>query len=239
MTQYYDPAKRYDIGHELANPARKISGDDKGKLMVELGPDRKTRMRDPKKVISIGLHQTAADFTVVKYQIQAAGGDTKLALARRCINVPAHAFALTEGFFVTGLPLLAHAFCGHGLNDHALQVEIDGKYCGTTKDRDGSTWGGKPMVVTPLLIETARNAAGFLYEDGMRQGCALEYYETHRQYTNKPSDPGEELYVAVGIDFCEKVLKLKPRLDYCEKDRNGLQGKPIPKDWDPRSTHKY
>lgn len=239
MTQYYDPAKRYDIGHELANPARKISGDDKGKLMVELGPDRKTRMRDPKKVISIGLHQTAADFTVVKYQIQAAGGDTKLALARRCINVPAHAFALTEGFFVTGLPLLAHAFCGHGLNDHALHVEIDGKYCGTTKDRDGSTWGGKPMVVTPLLIETARNAAGFLYEDGMRQGCALEYYETHRQYTNKPSDPGEELYVAVGIDFCEKVLKLKPRLDYCEKDRNGLQGKPIPKDWDPRSTHKY
>ena len=239
MTQYYDPAKRYDIGHELANPARKISGDDKGKLMVELGPDRKTRMRDPKKVISIGLHQTAADFTVVKYQIQAAGGDTKLALARRCINVPAHAFALTEGFFVTGLPLLAHAFCGHGLNDHALQVEIDGKYCGTTKDRDGSTWGGKPMVVTPLLIETARNAAGFLYEDGMRQGCALEYYETHRQYTNKPSDPGEELYVAVGIDFCEKVLKLNPRLDYCEKDRNGLQGKPIPKDWDPRSTHKY
>lgn len=239
MTQYYDPSKRYDIGHELANPARKISGDDKGKLMVECSPSGKTLMRDPKKIISLGLHQTAADFTVVKYQIQAAGGDTKLALARRCINVPAHAFALTEGFFVTGLPLLAHAFCGHGLNGHALQVEIDGKYCGTTKDRDGSTWGGKPMTVTPLLIETARNAVGYLYEEGKKLGCPLEFYEAHRQYTAKPSDPGEELWVAVGIDFCEKVLGLKPRLDYFEKDRNGKKGQPIPHDWDPRSTHKY
>lgn len=239
MPQHYNPALRYDVGHLLANPARKIDGANKGKLMVERGRDGKTLMRDPKKIVSIGLHQTAADYTVVKYQIQAAGGDAKLALARRCISVPAHAFALTEGYFVTGLPLLAHAWCGHGLNDHALQVEIDGKYCGRTADREGSTWGGKPMVVTPKLIETARNAAGFLYEEGRKLGCPLEFYEAHRQYTNKPSDPGEELWVAVGIDYCEKVLGLKPRLDYCEKDRNGLQGKPIPRDWDPRSTHKY
>ncbi len=239
MPQYYDPSLRYDLGHELSNPPRKISGEGKGKRMTEVGRDGKMLVRDPKKVVSIGLHQTAADFTVVKYQIQAAGGDTKLALARRCINVPAHAFALTEGFFVTGIPLLGHAFCGHGLNGHALQVEIDGKYCGITADREGSTWGGKPMVVTPLLIETARNAVGYLYEEGRKLGCPLEYYEAHRQYTAKPSDPGEELWVGVGIDFCEKVLKLKPRLDHCEKDRSGLQGKPIPKNWDPRSPHKY
>lgn len=235
MPTHYDPALRYDLSHELKNPPRKPNG----KRMTEVGRDGKTLMRDPKKIISLGLHQTAADFTVVKYQIQAAGGDWKLALARRCINVPAHAFALTEGFFVTGLPLLAHAYCGHGLNDHALQVEIDGKYCGRTADREGSTWGGKPMAVTPLLLETARNAVGFLYEEGMRLGCDLQYYEGHRQYTNKPSDPGEELWVGVGIDFCEKELGLKPRLDYFETDRKGLKGRPICRDWDPRSPHKY
>lgn len=235
MPQHYDPSKRYDLSHELKNPPR----SEKRGFLTARGRDGKMLLRDPKKIVSIGLHQTAADYTAVKYQIQAAGGDFKLALARRCIEIPAHAFALTEGFFVTALPLLSWAYCGNGLNDHALQVEIDGKYCGTTKDRIKSTWGGPPMDLTQVTIETARNAVGYLYEEGRKLGCPLEFYEGHRQYTAKPSDPGEELWVSVGIDFCEKVLKLKPRLDYCEKDKDGKQGKPIPKDWDPRSSHSY
>lgn len=234
---HYDPSKRVDIISKTPNPPPKHP--TRGQRYLLSGG--KVFVRKAKDINAIGLHQTAVDFAASRQQIAAEHGDAKMALAMRAEahEIPAHAVAFTEGFFVTAVPLLWYAYCGNGMNAYALQVEIDGLYCGNTRDRIGSTWGGKPMTLTETTIETARNAVGYLYDEGRALGCPLEYYLAHRQFTLKNSDPGQEIWEAVGVDFCEKVLGLKPKLDYCEKDKKGKPGKPIPRDWDPRSTHPY
>lgn len=235
MSQFYDPRYRVDVIPEQTNPPRRTPGRGPRYLI------RKGRVveRDPRSIIGIGLHQTAVDFTATKAKIAAAGGDFRLALARRALNVPTHALAFTEGFFATPIPLLWYAYHGHGMNPYTLACEIDGKYAGDTRDPEGTTWKGPPMLWTAQTRDTARNAVGYLYEEGRRLGMPLEFYFAHRQFTSKSSDPGEQIWVEVGIDFCERELKLKPRIDHHETDRNGNRGSPIPSVWDPRSDHPY
>lgn len=235
--QHYDPTKRIDLIPQTPNPPPRHP--TRGQRYPLVGG--KVQVRKAEDIWAIGLHQTAVDFAASAQQIRAEHGDARMALAMRAEahEIPAHVVSFTEGFFVTAIPLLWYAYCGNGMNAYALQVEIDGKYCGRTADRLGSTWGGSPMTLTKQTIETARNAVGYLYEEGRKLGCPLTHYLAHRQFTAKTSDPGEELWVSVGIDFCEKELGLKPKLEYWEKDKKGKKGAPIPHDWDPRSSAKY
>lgn len=76
-----------------------------------------------------------------------------------------------------------------------------------------------------------RNALGYLVEEGRALGMPIEFMWAHRQSTAKPSDPGEELWQRVGVEFGMKVLGLKPQCDLKLKDRSGNWGKTIPIEW--------
>src|SRR5690606_11252294 len=129
-------------------------------------------VRDPSTVTGICLHQTAVEYGVSAAQLRAAGGDRRLALARRALNVACHAMAFRDGFFVVSTPLPWYVNHGNGLNATRLGLEIDGRYPGrpddprTTPRREDleSTWGGEPSEITPALIAAARSALRWLVE---------------------------------------------------------------------------
>lgn len=236
MPQFYDPSLMVDLQHEQRDPPPPPPGKTKSRYEVAKG---RVVVRDPKTITTIGLHQTAVDFSANARQIKASGGDSKLALARRALKVPCHTMAFTEGFFVVPNPLLWYTYTGNGMNRFAYQCEIDGKYPGDLSRPKQTTWDGEPMELTKATLDAARAAVGYMFEEGRKLGSPLEWYMAHRQFTAKTSDPGQQIWQEVGIDFCEKVLGLKPKLDYCEADKHGNQGQPIPSCWDPRSNHPY
>ena len=90
----------------------------------------KTVMRNPKDVTGICLHQMAVIFAVSSRQLKAADGDRDHAKARRFMNVPAHACASRDGFYVVHSPLEAYLHHGHEFNRMSLGLEIEGNYAG-------------------------------------------------------------------------------------------------------------
>jgi hypothetical protein len=230
MTFAYDDRLRTDMSHAL--PIRPVKGYAiKGGRVV---------LRDPTKIIGITLHQTACEFGLAAYQIKAARGDRRLAQARRALAVPAHVVSFEEQF-VTPCPLLALAYHGHGLNNFTYGEEIEGLYFGVAGDLK-TLWTGKldrATEWTPKRRDTARAALYYIYTNGRRLGSPLEYLFAHRQSTAKPSDPGQQVWEDIAIDFGEKELGLKPKLEYTLVDRHGRKGRPIPREWDPRSPVKY
>lgn len=199
-------------------------------------------VRDPAIVTGVCLHQTAVEYGVSAAQLRAAGGDRRLALARRALNVACHAMAFRDGFFVAAAPLRWHVNHGNGLNATTLGLEIDGRYPGrpddprTTPRREDleSTWGGEPSEITPALIAAARSALRWLVETGRAEGMPIEWIWAHRQSSaTRRGDPGWELWGEVG-EWGAAELGL--RVDYA---RTVGSGRPIPVEWSPRGVGSY
>lgn len=217
--------KLYDLRAEQTDPpamARKFKLRG-GRVVV----------RNPASINAITVHQTAVEYGVAKYQIDASGGDEDLALARRALAVACHVMAYRRGFIVWSNPLKWYVYHGNGFNAHSLGIEIDGNYSGL---KGGSTWNGKPATTpTPELIKAARAGIELLVCKGRAAGMPIEYIHAHRQSSaTRRSDPGEELWRAVVLDFAVPVLGLKT-----EPDRVVGDGRPIPKDWDQSGVGSY
>lgn len=236
MPLHYDPALLVDLRSKQTNPPPSIGQDGKPKSRYMMAKG-KVKERDPKTVRGLVVHQTAVELGVSASQVKAAGGDRELAKHTRMLNIPAHAISSQTGKFVVHCPLTWWAYHGHGFNEYSLGLEMEACLPGL---KGKPTWNKKPpTVITPEFIAACRSALGYLYEEGKALGMPIEFVWAHRQSTAKPSDPGQELWEAVVIDFAVKDLKLKPQYDLVLKDRSGKKGQPIPRDWDPSASAKY
>lgn len=190
-------------------------------------------VRDVSQVTGITIHQTAVKYAVRDYQIHAASGDRQMALARRALKVACHVMAFHDGFVVWTNDLRHYVHHGNGFNRYELGVEIDGNYPGLI---GGRTWNRKtPTQTTEASIMAARAALELLVREGRKMGMPIEYIHAHRQSSaTRQSDPGEELWQRVVLEFAVPVLGLKTEPARVLKD-----GRPIPKEWDVGGVGSY
>jgi len=189
--------------------------------------------RDPSTIIGVTIHQTAVKYGIREYQIRAAGGDRDLALAQRALRVACHAMSFHDGFVSMTNPLTWYVYHGNGFNATELGLEIDGNYPGLI---GGQTWNKKAATnTTDTSIRAAQVALRQLVEDGREMGMPIEFIHAHRQSSaTRRSDPGEELWNRVVLDFAVPVLGLKT-----EPGHTLRKGRPIPLEWDKDGIGSY
>jgi len=219
---------------------RHLQTDPSLKSKVRRG---KTVRSDPKTITAVTLHQTACNFGVGRNHLKAAGGDEELAQQIRALGVACHVLAFREGWVVWSNDLERYLYHANGLSGTSLCLEIEGHYSGlmddpkTTAVREDvrTTWKGKPDPVTDLTVETARRGLKLLVDEGRALGMPIELLRAHRQSAaTRRSDPGEEMWQRVGLDYGVAVLGLQVDNDFTLGG-----GRPIPKQWDARSAHPY
>lgn len=202
----------------------------------------RTVLRDPRRISGIVVHQTAARYGVTDRQLRVSGGNRQLALGRRALNVACHAMAFRDGFFVVTHELAAHVNHGNGFNAYCLGLEIDGRYPGlrddpaTTPTREDliTTWGGEPDAITDTIVATAREALRWLVVAGRAAGMPIGHVFAHRQSSGKRrSDPGEELWQRVVMEYAVPVLGLEAHPEMALGSKSAGPGRPIPVEWDP------
>ena len=192
-------------------------------------------------VRTVVIHQTACIFGVSQGAIDAAKGNRELALARRMLNVAAHCVALRDGFYVLTNPFSWYVWHANALNEESIGLEIEGLYPGLKddpatahKEDVASTWGGKPMALTDLAVATAREALKHMVESARAEGAPLENIRAHRQSSvTRRSDPGQEIWERVVLEYAVPVLKLKTDTNF------SVGGRPIPLAWDPAGHGPY
>lgn len=190
--------------------------------------DRAGRLiiRKPEAIDAICLHQTARFYGVAPYQVLAAKGDKRLAKWRRGLGVHAHVTSWTNGAFTAAYPLRAYVWHGNGANGRSIGLEVEGLYNGRP--------GGSDAEPTDETIATAREAVRWIVEAARSEGITIRYMLAHRQYSRtRQADPGWRLWRDVAL-WSEDALGLVTLPDLVDGE-----GRPIPRDWDPRRTAAY
>jgi len=213
------------------------NGKRKAKLLRSGAPV----MREPKEVDSIVIHQTACEFGVSRRAVSLFG-DAESARAQRALDVACHALAFRNGYFVAAHDLRVYVNHANRLNDRSLGLEIEGRYPGLMDDpatvaREDlkTTWGGKPTVLTAQTVETACAALKWLVDEGRRYSMPIQYIFAHRQSSDtRRSDPGQEIWQRVVLDYAVPVLGLKTQPETLWR-----QGYSIPTQWDPAGKGSY
>lgn len=228
--------KRYDLRHlrDLKHKARVRGGVP--------------TLRDPKTITGLTGHQAAKLFAIARYQIQAAGGDIRLAKAKRALETACHSMAFATGEYVIAAPFRLWVEHGNGLNPTDLGMEVDGAWAGladdpTTTPREDikTTWGGKPSPITDLAIETARACLLATVELAWEEGCPIEFLNLHRQSSgDRRADPGETLTKEVYTWGAAKLrLKMRPWMTWPKSTPRAKDGSPIPRQWHPDGVGDY
>lgn len=222
-----DPPMLIDL-RDRPDPPSRVRG--KMKWWVRNGAVVK---RPVHTIKGITLHQTATPFGLSDAQVRAAGGDRRLALARRALNVACHfqAFVDDQGPFVAwAAPIPWYVWHGNGFNTETLGIEITGRFAGLESDPARTTWGGTAQPITDEIVAAGREAVRIATVEGRKAGAPIEYIVAHRQSSeNRRSDPGEGLWKAVVLDYAVPVLGLITRPAHTVGS-----GKPIPRQWDER-----
>lgn len=121
-------------------------------------------------------------------------------------------------------------------NNRSVGVEVDGHFEGVLGD-DRTMWRDAPRpaaVLTPEQIEGARNACRFTCDDVARRGGRITTILAHRQTSaSREADPGEAIWKSVGL-WAQEELGLVNEIEHTK-----WTGKPIPRQWDPRSNHNF
>lgn len=214
-----------DLRSEQKNPFPSKK-DGSGKMIATCKTSGgKVILRDPKTVTGITVHQTACVFGPEKDRPKAH---------RRALNIPAHAVAFRDGVFVIPAEPTWYLYHGNALNSFTLGLEIEGRYRGVANNPK-TLWSGEETPLDEAAIQTAREALKWLVETGRSLGMPIKDVYAHRQSNSqKPSDPGEAIWKAVVLEYGVPVLGLEPKNKFLVDG-----GRPIPKDWDPKSTEKY
>jgi hypothetical protein len=227
------PVRVLDLRSRQTNPPALVRGKRKHRV------DRVGRVieRDPSDVVGVCLHQTACIF--------GPAHDPERRL-ERALGVAGHAVAFRTGEVVLANPLRWVVLAANGLNDVSLNLEIEGLYPGLVDDpatapneARKTTWGGRPDIVTELVVRAAHRALRELVELGRAEGMPIRYLWAHRQSSpTRRSDPGAELWQRVGLEFGVDVLGLETQPELTLKSKKG-RGRPIPIEWDPRGHGRY
>ena len=233
-----DAVPHYDFRATRPNPPPPV----RGKMKVAIGRTGKVVSRPPHVVTGIVVHQTAVRYGITSRMIQAAGGNRDLALARRAQDVACHALAFHNGTFATPNPLDWHVWHANSLNRSCLGLEIDGRFAGLMDDPSTAaredlrtTWGGEPNELDEDLLMASCAALKWLVDEGRAQGQPIEWIYAHRQSSaNRRSDPGEEIWRRLVLDYAVPVLGLKtdPKAVFGD-------GRPVPLKWDDLGEGPY
>ena len=182
----------------------------------------KVVQRPIETVTGVTLHQTAAWYSVAKYQLKAAEGDEALARHMRALAINAPITAMRHGKFVVVHGPTDYVYHGHQLNETDLGLEHEGLY-----DADGNPVKKPPGVDVGEIIEAGRAALTWAVE----QCPKMQWVDAHRQAMRrgaraKTSDPGAKIFREVGVEWGVKKLGLKIR-----PDQVWGAGKALPKNW--------
>lgn len=228
-----DGVEVFDWRHRQPNPPAPVRGVRKHRLSRG-----KVVERDPRRVDGIVLHQTACTF---------GPGDDPQRRHERALNVACHATAFRDGCVVLANPFPWTVNHGHAFNDRSLGLEVEGLYPGLEDDphtipdeAKRTTWGGRPDVVTELVVAAMRRALRELVERGRAEGMPIRYIWAHRQSSGKRrSDPGQTLWRRGVLEYAVPVLGLETQPGLFLPSRAGGAGRAVPKSWDPGGAGRY
>lgn len=181
-------------------------------------------MRRAIDVTGVTLHQTATNF----------GPADLFKREQRAWRVRCHAMAFRHGVGILAAPALWYINHGNGWNGTDLGLECEGLFAGIDGN-DSTVWGGgKESEKTELLAETIRETLRALVIAARNDGCPLKWLHSHRQSSaTRRSDPGQWIWQET-VSFAERELGLEVQLEKVMGD-----GRPVPCEWDLRSTAKY
>jgi len=217
--EYFMAVVILDLTKEAKNPPAPKTSPTGAKVQIAKIVGGKVLVRDPKKITGITVHQTACVF--------GPAGDL-VKRHRRALDVPSHALAFRDGVVGVAYPALWYMYHGNGLSAFSLGLEIEGHYP-EFLDLHSVSGVGKD-VLDILTVETARAGIKYLYDEGKRLGCPLEFVWAHRQSNGeKPADPGAGIWQAVVLDYAVAVLGLK-----AQETKTWGDGKAIPASWGKR-----
>lgn len=197
--------------------------------------------RNPGLVKGIVLHQTAIEYGASDHQIRLANGNERLAIARRAKGIACHACSF-EGYYAKTYPLSWYIYHGNAFNKTTLGLEVEGRYPGllddpeTVRREDLKTlWKGEATEFSEDRLRAAKSALLYLVKEGRSLGMPIQYIYAHRQAkSNRRSDPGQELWQKLAVEYGSSVLGLETRPTYTIGT-----GRPIPPAWDSRGIGSY
>lgn len=213
-----------DLRAEQPNPPPLYNG--KRKHWITGG---KVVTRDPATVDAITLHQTACIFGKAAHQ------PTR---HHRALGVACHALAFNDGVVVLANPLRSWVHHANGLNSRSLGLEVECNARGLVADP--RTVSGLEVPPTPEAIEAGREAIRLLVKLGREEGMPIRYILAHRQSSpTRRSDPGEQLWRALVVEYAVPVLGLVTQPELVMTDRRGRPGRALPPQWDPGGVRSY
>ncbi len=200
---------------------------------IRMTPQGKPHQRAPTAVTGICLHQTAVRFGVSARQLASAGGDRAVALARRALDIAAHATVFhpdpagTHGpLLVPCAPLAWHVNHANGMNPTTLGIEVDGLYAGV-EDDPRTVWGDKPPTAwTDEMARAVFAMVEWLLAEARGAGMDIRFIYAHRQSSaTRRADPGELIWRTVALRAVTELgLRMEPK-------RVWGSGLPLPAAW--------
>ena len=193
-------------------------------LHVPVGCNPKYR-RDIEKINGIVLHQKAPGKAWLL-------GENP----RRWFELWAHFGVCESGQVIWVADLEIKKWHANYFNARTIGVEIDGHFEGVLGS-DRTLWREAPRPPAELRsaqIEGARNTCRFICEKVKEKGGEIKYIWAHRQTSeSREADPGESPWREVGLWAQEELGLIN------DVNHSRYTGKPICKQWDPRSTHDF
>jgi hypothetical protein len=205
----------------------------------DLNPAKAKRTPRPLSgITTILLHQTGVKFGVTKSAMAKYG--PRVGLHRRFYDVACHVAALTNGDVLYVNPWERYVLHGNSANRFSIGIEIEGLYAGVVGDPK-TVSGTNPMTLTPATIAAARRAVKYAVEEGRKLGCPITQIAAHRSFHgSRISDPGQEIWREVAL---WAVAQFDLRIDYDlavkSKKEARLDGRRIPREWDPAGKINY
>lgn len=125
-----------------------------------------------------------------------------------------------------------------------ISVEIEGNFNGALDDPETpqredeqSLWkkGGGPHEITPEQIVSSDILFQIIHDAFVEGGGEWRRLIAHRQTCgDRPADPGFLIWSSIALRWQGMLPDLEDTLDWFVP-----YGRPIPVDWDPRSSHPY
>ena len=125
--------------------------------------------------------------------------------------------------------------CSNWFNHRSIGIEISGNFRGV-ESNPRTLWkpGGRRATMSTAQISGARNAMVLCCNDVASAGGEIKHVFGHRQANGgKPNCPGELIWRNVAL-WAQKEIGLTSDSNYTKGS-----GLPIPRQWDPRSTHDF
>ena len=207
----------YDLRRKQQNPKPRF----RGKKLIATADGRNIK-RNPADIDMVVVHQTAVEFGPRRVHLRQFKGNRELAIAHRALDVACHVLTF-EDYFCLANELTTYVNHANRFNARSLGLEIEGLYPGIHAQ---PTWR-KMTTLTNNRVRTARLGLREMVNRGRKQGMPLKLITAHRQSNvNRRSDPGEEIWQRVVLDYGVPKLGLvtAPALTVG-------RGRPIPSVW--------